>query len=208
MADLDSASLGKRQRNKLDKQRRIVAAATSLFQEKGFEDTTTAEIAAAAGIGAGTLYLYVDSKEDLLASAFVNVAGSAWAAAFNQVDPASALIDQIMTLFLHVTDHHEADRRLARSFFKELPYVGESVRAATDSFTSWFSEELTSLLDAANANGKIDPDVPRATLAHNLYALWQILMRRLVTDAVEYDEMVAQLEDSVRVALWGMAVEA
>ncbi|WP_423923027.1 TetR/AcrR family transcriptional regulator [Candidatus Poriferisodalis sp.] len=207
-ADLDVTELGKRQRNKLDKQRRIVAAATALFQAKGFEDTTTAEIATAAGIGAGTLYLYVESKEELLVSAFVNVAGEAWTEAFELVDRSASVVDQIMTLLLHVTDHHEADRRLARSFFKELPYVSTSGRAGTDAFTGWFSNRLASLLDDASANGMLDPDVPKYTLAFNLYSLWQVLMRRLVTDRIAYDEMVTQLEDAVRVAVWGMAPEA
>ena len=110
-ADLDVTELGKRERNKLDKRRRIVAAATALFQEKGFEGATTAEIATAAGIGAGTLYLYVESKEELLVSAFVNVAGEAWTEAFELVDRSANVVDQIMTLLLHATDHHEADRR-------------------------------------------------------------------------------------------------
>ena len=207
-ADLDVTEMGKRQRNKLDKQRRIVAAATALFQEKGFEDTTTAEIATAAGIGAGTLYLYVESKEELLVSAFVNVAGEAWTEAFELVDRSASVVDQIMTLLLHVTDYHEADRRLARSFFKELPYVSRSGRAGTGAFTDWFSKRLASLLDDASANGMLNPDVPKATLAFNLYSLWQVLMRRLVTDRIAYDEMVTQLEDAVRVAVWGLTPEA
>ena len=207
-ADLHGTELGKRQRNKLDKQRRIVAAATALFQAKGFEDTTTAEIATAAGIGAGTLYLYVESKEELLVSAFVNVAVEAWTEAFELVDRSAKVVDQIMTLLLHVTDHHEADRRLARSFFKELPYVSTSGRVGTDAFTGWFSKRLASLLDDASTNGMLDPDVPTYTLAFNLYSLWQVLMRRLVTDRIAYDEMVTQLEDAVRVAVWGMTPEA
>ncbi|WP_419923005.1 TetR/AcrR family transcriptional regulator [Candidatus Poriferisodalis sp.] len=207
-ADLDVADLGKRERNKIDKRRRIVAAATALFQEKGFEHTTTAEIAAAAGIGAGTLYLYVESKEELLVSAFVNVAGDAWTGAFDLVDPAAHVVDQIMTLLVHVTEHHESDRRLARSFFKELPYVSASGRAGTDAFTGWFSNRLASLLDDASANGKLDSDIPKYTLAFNLYAIWQVLMRRLVTDRLPYDEMVKQLEDAVRVALWEMTPDA
>ena len=207
-AVLDVTELGKRERNKLDKQRRIVAAATSLFQKAGFEDTTTAEIAAAAGIGAGTLYLYVESKEELLVSAFVNVAGEAWAEAFELVDRSANVVDQILALLLHVTDHHEADRRLARSFFKELPYVSTSGRVGTDAFTDWFSKRLASLLDDASENGKLHSDVPKYTLAFNLYAIWQVLMRRLVTDRLPYDDMVKQLEDAVRVALWGMTPEA
>lgn len=200
----DETELGKRERNKLDKRRRIVAAATALFQEKGFDDTTTAEIASAAGIGAGTLYLYVESKEDLLVSAFVNVAGDAWREAFDLVDPSTDAVSQLMTLLMHVTDYHRADPRLARSFFKELPFVSDSGRAGVEEFTDWFLSRLSSVLSAASANGKLDADVPKMMLAHNLYAQWQVLMRRLVTDRLDYDDMVLQLQESVSVALWGL----
>ncbi|MGZ4032502.1 MAG: TetR family transcriptional regulator [Tumebacillaceae bacterium] len=44
----------------------IVRAAVDLFVEKGFHKTTTREIAKASGIGIGTLYEYIQSKEDVL----------------------------------------------------------------------------------------------------------------------------------------------
>lgn len=44
----------------------IVAAATKLFSQKGYHKTTTREIARASGLGTGTLYEYVNSKEDIL----------------------------------------------------------------------------------------------------------------------------------------------
>lgn len=200
--------LGKRERNKLDKRRRIVAAATELFQQKGFDDTTTAEIAAAAGIGAGTLYLYVGSKEDLLVSAFIDMAGDAWTEAFDRVDPDADVVQQIMRLLLHVTDHHEADRRLARSFFKELPFVHEAGLTDANHLVAWFVRRLADLLDDASERGKLDRDVPKDTLALNLYAQWQLLMRRRVTDRLQYSEMVADLKDSIQTAMWGLGPRA
>jgi AcrR family transcriptional regulator len=44
---------------------RIVAAARRLFSERGFEATTTRELAAEAGIAAGTLFNYFPGKEAL-----------------------------------------------------------------------------------------------------------------------------------------------
>ena len=44
-------SLGLRERNKIDKQRRIREAARELFIAKGFDDATTREIAVRAGVG-------------------------------------------------------------------------------------------------------------------------------------------------------------
>lgn len=44
----------------------IIEAAVGLFIKKGFHQTTTREIAAAAGFSIGTLYEYIQSKEDVL----------------------------------------------------------------------------------------------------------------------------------------------
>jgi AcrR family transcriptional regulator len=56
----------RRERNKRDKLARIVAAARALFQTQGYDKTTTQQIARAAEIASGTLFLYAKSKEDLL----------------------------------------------------------------------------------------------------------------------------------------------
>ena len=48
---------------------RVVAAATTLFRERGYLDTTTAAIAAAAGVAVQTLYLAFGSKAAILSAA-------------------------------------------------------------------------------------------------------------------------------------------
>lgn len=48
----------------------VVAVATRLFAQKGYDSTTIADICEAAGVGKGALYHYIDSKEDLLIAVF------------------------------------------------------------------------------------------------------------------------------------------
>jgi len=55
-----------RRRRKHARPRELLAAALALFTEKGFDATRTEEIAERAGVSKGTLYLYFNSKEDLL----------------------------------------------------------------------------------------------------------------------------------------------
>jgi AcrR family transcriptional regulator len=43
----------------------ILAAAYRVFAERGFDEATMAEIARAAGVAKGTLYLYYPSKQDI-----------------------------------------------------------------------------------------------------------------------------------------------
>jgi AcrR family transcriptional regulator len=54
------------QMSKEEKRKKIRDAAARLFAEKGFENTTTRDIAGAAGINNAALYYYFDNKEQLL----------------------------------------------------------------------------------------------------------------------------------------------
>src|SRR5689334_4916758 len=49
-----------------DKRRAILRAARELFANNGYDDTTIAEIAQAAGVAVGTVYLYFANKHDIL----------------------------------------------------------------------------------------------------------------------------------------------
>jgi AcrR family transcriptional regulator len=49
-----------------ERNREILEAALALFAERGFSDTTMEEVANAAGVAKGTLYIYFDSKEHIL----------------------------------------------------------------------------------------------------------------------------------------------
>src|SRR3954465_9363078 len=53
-----------------DKRGRIMDAAIKVFAERGFHTATVAEIARAAGVADGTIYLYFKSKDELLLSIF------------------------------------------------------------------------------------------------------------------------------------------
>jgi len=57
--------VGRRAQNKEAIRKRIVTAALSLFQTKGFEATTTKAIARKAGIAEGTVFNYFKTKEDI-----------------------------------------------------------------------------------------------------------------------------------------------
>ncbi|MEJ7598429.1 MAG: TetR/AcrR family transcriptional regulator [Kofleriaceae bacterium] len=49
-----------------DKHRRILDAALATFAARGYHGTTVPEVAAAAGVGTGTLYRYFEHKEALV----------------------------------------------------------------------------------------------------------------------------------------------
>lgn len=53
-----------------DKREKILEAAEKVFAQKGFYPARIADIAKEAGVAEGTIYIYFDSKEDLMVSIF------------------------------------------------------------------------------------------------------------------------------------------
>ena len=73
----------------------ILRAAIDVFAERGFFNAQVADVARAAGVAAGTVYLYFRSKDDLLVQLFERTTreafGEARAAAAEVRDPAERL---------------------------------------------------------------------------------------------------------------------
>jgi AcrR family transcriptional regulator len=62
----DATALSLRDRKRERTRRALIAAAAELFERKGYDETTVAEIAAEAEIGTRTFFSYFASKEEIL----------------------------------------------------------------------------------------------------------------------------------------------
>jgi len=70
-------TLGLRERKKQRTRETIVAVATRLFVEQGYDATTTAQIADAAEVSSSTFFKYFPTKADVVFSLFDAVIESA-----------------------------------------------------------------------------------------------------------------------------------
>jgi len=162
--------LGRAERNKRDKRERLVRAARDLFKRKGFEATTTGEIAEVAGVAKGTLFFHAKSKEALLVMMFQEEVGAAIRRAFARV-PEASLSEQLMHVFGIMLKQNERDLELARVFVKQLAFVrGE--RHGIDAVMSDLFGRLGQLVERAKHRGEIASRVDPALLAYNLFALY------------------------------------
>src|ERR1700751_2159187 len=64
--DTDTAKLGLRERKKQQTRERIARVALELFAERGYDETTLADIAEAADVSPRTIFAYYENKEDIL----------------------------------------------------------------------------------------------------------------------------------------------
>ena len=114
--------LGRRERNKQAKLERITAAASQLFAEYGVDEVTTQQIADAADIGTGTLFLYARTKGELL----LLVQNIHYAAALERgraaaTDTESAL-DGVLALIAEVVDCNRVQVENGRTYLREMVF--------------------------------------------------------------------------------------
>jgi AcrR family transcriptional regulator len=89
-----------RRRRKEARPAELLEAALTLFVEKGFAATRSEEVARAAGVSKGTLYLYFPSKEELLKAVIQHFLGTAIEAGIQEAAAADGPTAQVMEQLL------------------------------------------------------------------------------------------------------------
>jgi len=114
--------LGRRERNKQEKLERITAAASELFAAHGVDDVTTQQIAEAADIGTGTLFLYARTKGELL----LLVQNTNYAAALKRgraaATKAKDALDAVLALVTPVVECNRAQIDNGRTYLREMVF--------------------------------------------------------------------------------------
>ena len=196
---------GGRQRKARDERREdVLAAATALFAERGIEATKMVDIAAAAGIAKGTVYLYFATKEELLAALkrrFVQELADETTAFASRVGQGDwwALVDAYVESMIDVL---LAKRQLIQVMARD---------ATTHEAISLFEESEHPITDVI-ANGiragveagvftVDDPDTTSVLLQH---AVASAVEHLIIYDApIDRDRIVAAAKTLVRRALGG-----
>jgi AcrR family transcriptional regulator len=162
---------GRRELNRQAKLRSIETAGRDLFNAKGFEETTTREIARSAGVGTGTLFLYFPEKRDLLLHLFKHDIAEVNARAFASVPRLAPLQEQLIDVFRRCYDFYGRDLRLSRSFLRELCFAEPETRRRS-SDEDGFAKMLEELTRKAQERHELRNDMdPRraAGLFMNIY---------------------------------------
>jgi AcrR family transcriptional regulator len=129
----------RRIRDRAAKQQALIVAALKLFASKGYESTTTREIAASAGCAEGLIHRYFSSKAGLLPALLEYRISKEVADLAQHVQPSHSLEDEYLQLVNWTVEHTWADREFLRvaipralldpSFGQVLRRVGPLQRA-------------------------------------------------------------------------------
>jgi TetR/AcrR family fatty acid metabolism transcriptional regulator len=106
--------------DRLDKRDLLLRAAIDTFAARGFFNAQVADVARAAGVAAGTVYLYFRGKDDLLISIFERTMKEAIADGRKSVDRLTDPVERLREIARLHLDRLGRDRALAVVFQVEL----------------------------------------------------------------------------------------
>jgi AcrR family transcriptional regulator len=198
---------GLRERNKLDKLRRIKEAASELFVRKGFDDTTTREIALRAGVGLGTIFVYAPTKRDLL---FLIVTGDfedLVERAAGLVRPERPMLENLLSVFRVHYRYHAQQPALSRLALREMIFYAAG-RQAREFLKA--REHLLALIrdivEMAIEQKSIVASEDSGMIAEVIFSIFQIEVRRwLAADELNIRRGTTELRRQLLLLINGLA---
>jgi AcrR family transcriptional regulator len=104
----------RRTRDRAGKQQALIVAASKLFASKGYDATTTREIAASAGCAEGLIHRYFSGKAGLLAALMEHRISQEVADLAHHVRPAHSFEDEYLQLVNWAVEHMWGDREFLK----------------------------------------------------------------------------------------------
>lgn len=183
----------------------IIEAATTVFAEKGFDSATMADIAGAAGINKATIYLYFDSKDDLI-QAIAEELFSQELADLQSLRDMDGTATERLNLYYETLIAEEAEVLPLMPIIYEFYALGlrrEDVRRVISYFISRSADLLESIIEEGIASGEFVPTEARPA-ARALDALLSGTLLHWVYAPEEVD-VDAQLRYGVRLLFRGLS---
>ncbi|MFZ5641338.1 MAG: TetR/AcrR family transcriptional regulator [Bacillota bacterium] len=204
----DQPKQNRRERKKKEYRDKIVAAAVKLFDRRGFDATSVADIMNEADLGTGTFYNYFQSKEDVVGLLLRERLEKLRREIAALVEAPGDSREKVRRLF-QIVGNSFADGQQARVVIlllqgKKLPTTGISGHAAV------FQDLVRELVARAQAKGEFRPDIDAGRISSFLLGVLMYTVRqylRCITKdcgpgaAGHFQEV---LSDNVKLALDGI----
>ena len=171
----------------LDKREAILKAATEVFARRGYFQSQVADVARAAGVAAGTVYLYFRSKDDLLVSIFERTMKETLAegeAALAEVADPRERLRRIARLHL---ERMGRDRDLAVVFQVELRQSTKFMERFSATFLQDYLKLIRESIADGQASGTFRPDISATTATKMFFGALDEMATNWMLSRRKYD---------------------
>ena len=172
--------------NRGDKRERILKSAISAFSENGFYRTRICDIAGAAGVADGTVYLYFDSKEQLLAAIFEDSMKRFLSATRGEIESLPNTETKLRRLFELHLDTLTAEPELATVFQIELRHSVRFMQETSRAQLHDYLELINSLVREGQAAGEFRGEIDSWMVTKALFGILDQVATSWVLSKKEY----------------------
>ena len=192
--------VGLRERKKQRTREAIVEAALRLFEERGFDQTTIADIAEAADIAPRTFFGYFPSKEDVVFADFQDVFDGLAARLSDRPEQETAIdaIREWIAGLLEEMDPADDRERCRKRVIGDSPALADHNRALMGRIEELLAENIARDLD--DQPGDVRPRMIAAAVIGALSALDV----KSGEHAPTHEEAVAMVDEALRFLRGGM----
>ena len=170
-----------------DKRDAIMTAALELFVERGFFGTAVPEIADKAGVGAGTIYRYFESKEALV-NALYREEKQRFAERVLTEFPTTTIARELFrTMWMRMAQF--AVENPSPFIFLELHHHASYLDAESHALEARMLELFTNVVTAAQARGELKAGPPRLLMSLVMGAFVGV-----IRSCVEIDQPLDQID--------------
>jgi AcrR family transcriptional regulator len=180
------------------RQRQILDAALACFSENGFHQTGMADIVKRSGLSHGAVYLYFQSKDDIIEALAVDRhrQEAILSAVTNNVeDPIASLRALVRAYARWLTDPDaEQIRRVSVNGWSEA-LRSERVRTGVIEGIEAPRQRITDLIERAQAKGLWDRNASPDAIARTLVALFQgFLLQKVWNEPLDIEAIVGTVD--------------
>ncbi len=181
-------------------------ASRRLFAARGYEKTSVADLAAAAGVGKGTIYSYFSTKEEIfLALSREQLVQQNMTIAQSETGVAS-VCEKMMAVFGGTFSFMEKEKEFGRLLMRESFFPEEKNLEQSRQVEELYIEMLIPILKQAQNQGELRSDLDLLLVIGHFYGLFLITIsawfsRRLTTK----EAFFTTLQQLIELAMHGLA---
>ena len=146
-------------KTKNDKYQRILEAAVSVFAQSGFHESTISQIAKAAGVADGTIYLYFKNKDDILVHFFNYKTRQVFARFREEVDNARKAVDKLRNLIRRHLEEFQKDRYMAVLYQAETHRINRLAEDQIHEMHKMYLDLIAEIVEQGQVEGAIRRDL-------------------------------------------------
>lgn len=139
---------------------RLLAEATRLFAEQGFEGTSVQEIVTSAGVTKGAMYHYFDSKDDLLHEIYARVLRMQMDRLTQIADGAGSVPERLHAAAADVVETTAENIDDSKIFFRSMHLLAPETQKSVRSERRLYHERFRALVADGQRDGAFRSDIP------------------------------------------------